>query len=132
MIPLHTSLRNTCIMKKIYWGGCILNSIMLTFYLVSFLFAVLPSLHPVTHLLLMSFILAASTKFTTYHRAAEVSPHRQQASIDIKLAFMQWYIWTIDSDNTLAALAEGSLTQASVQTPCQIFSGWVTKPAILA
>ena len=30
----------------------------------------------------------------------------------------------------LAVLAEGSLTQASVQTPSQPLSGWMTKPAL--
>ena len=31
---------------------------------------------------------------------------------------------------TLAVLAEGSLTQSSIQTPSQPFSGWMTKPAL--
>ena len=33
---------------------------------------------------------------------------------------------------TLAVLAEGSLTQASIQTPSQPFSGWTKKPASLS
>ena len=33
---------------------------------------------------------------------------------------------------TLAVLAEGSPTQASIQTPSQHFSGWMTKPALPA
>ena len=31
---------------------------------------------------------------------------------------------------TLIVLAEGSLTQASIQTPSQPFSGWMSKPAL--
>jgi len=47
-------------------------------------------------------------KFAFYHRTAEVCPHR----------------------SLVLPLVYGQLTKASVQTPSQPFSGWMTKPAL--
>lgn len=58
-------------------------------------------------------------KFAIHHRAVveEVHPHIQQALlVDVSLAFGIGTI-TIDSDITLAALAEESLIQGPVQAP---------------
>ena len=52
-------------------------------------------------------------KFATYHRAAEVCPHRQQASLfDVSLA-LSGRLWTLHYQlmHTLAVLTEGSLTR---------------------
>ena len=81
------------------------------------LFAVLLSLHLVNvfYYLFMSIPFSSSCmpeqKFAFYHKAAEVCPHRQKASLVLPLVY-------------------GQLTKASVQTPSQPFSGWMTKPAL--
>ena len=49
-------------------------------------------------------------KFAIYHRAAEVCPHRLLL-VDVVIALGIW---------TLAALAEESLTQESVEAPSQL------------
>ena len=90
-------------------------------YLVSLLFAVLLSLHLVTFLM---FFITCLCKFFSSGRMP-----------DLRVVITQQQTYALTGSipvyqvlATLAVLAEGLLTQASIQTPSQPFSEWMTKP----
>ena len=88
-------------------------------YLVSLLFAVLLSLHLVTFLM---FFITCLCQFFSSRRMSELRVVTTQQQ---KYA-LTGSIYQVLA--TLAVLAEGLLTQASIQTPSQPFSEWMTKP----
>ena len=114
--PYRDLLPYTCIMKKRYVGGIVYITVMFDHpSLVSLLFAVLVSLHPVTfsnvfYYLFMSFFLAA---------AHAICHHRAEVGVLTSSRSPCFGIWTILTlVFTLPALAEES-------DPSQPFSGWI-------